>query len=138
MVAGHETTSVALSWTLYDLAKEPQIQAKVREEINSVLCDGTEMTWDTVEELAYLDKVIKESLRRHPPAYITGRTPIADVTVGGYLIPKGTDMVLGIDSLQRTSKYWPNPDEFDPGRFDGKGLSEFKNNGPVDLKNYCG
>ena len=136
MVAGHETTSVALSWTLYELAREPQIQAKVREEINSVLCDDTEMTWDTIEELAYLEKVIKESLRRHPPACMTSRTAIADVTIGGYFIPKGTVVAFLIDSLQRTSKYWPNPDDFNPRRFDGKGLSEFSNVVPVDLNNY--
>lgn len=118
MVAGHETTSVALAWTLYELAKNPEIQAKLREEINSVLCDGTELTWDTVENLMYLEKVIKESLRRHPPAHVTGRSPIEDITIGGYLIPKDTVMILPIDSLQRTSKYWPNPDDFDPARFD--------------------
>ena len=123
MVAGHETTSVSLAWTLYELAKGPQIQAKVREEINSVLCDSTEMTWDTVEELTYLDKVIKESLRRHSPAHMTGRTAIADITIGGYFIPKDTVVVFPVDSLQRSSKYWPNPDDFEPGRFDGKGLS---------------
>lgn len=123
MVAGHETTSVALAWTLYELAKNPEIQAKLREEINSVLYDGTELTWDTVENLIYLEKVIKESLRRHPPAHVTGRSPIEDITIGGYLIPKDTVMILPIDSLQRTSKYWPNPDDFDPARFDEEGKS---------------
>ena len=123
MVAGHETTSVALAWTLYELAKKPQIQVELREEINSVLRGGTEMTWDAVERLTYLEKVIKEALRRHPPANVTGRAPIEDITIGGYLIPKDTVIILPIDELQRTSKFWPNPDDFDPERFDEKGIS---------------
>ena len=123
MVAGHETTSVAMAWTLYELAKNPDIQEKVRAEINQVLCDDDELTWDTVEGLKYLENVIKESLRLHPPAYVTGRTPITDETVGGYLIPKGTDVLLPIDSLQRVTQHWPNPDDFDPGRFEEKGTS---------------
>ena len=124
MVAGHETTSVGLSWTLYELAKNPLIQAKVRAEINTVLdTEGNELTWDTVEELKYLENVIKESLRLHPPAFITGRTTISDEIVGGYLIPKGTVIVLPIDSLQRVAQHWQNPEEFHPERFDEKGIS---------------
>jgi len=120
MVAGHETTSVALAWTLYELAKNPLIQEKVRAEINTVLCEGDELTWDTVEELKYLENVIKESLRLHPPAHLTGRIPISDEIVGGYLIPKGADILLPIDSLQHMSQHWQNPDEFYPERFNEK------------------
>ena len=123
MVAGHETTSVALAWTLYELAKNPLIQEKVRAEINTVLCEGDELTWDTVEELKYLENVIKESLRLHPPAHLTGRIPISDEIVGGYLIPKGADILLPIDSLQHMSQHWQNPDEFYPERFNEKGIS---------------
>ena len=104
MLAGHETTSVALAWTLYELAKNPLIQAKVRAEINAVLREGKELTWDTVEELKYLENGIKESLRLHPPAQLTGRTPVSDEVVGGYLIPKGADILLPIDSLQHFSQ----------------------------------
>ena len=125
MVAGHETTSVALAWTLYELAKNPLIQLKVRAEINTVLCEGNELTWDTVEELKYLENVIKESLRLHPPAYLTIRTPISDEIVGGYLIPKGVDILLPIDSLQRGTQHWQNPDEFYPERFNEKGIIVF-------------
>ena len=89
MLAGHETTSVALAWTLYELAKNPLIQEKVRAEINTVISEGNELTWDTVEEFEYLENVVKESLRLHPPAYLTSRTPISDEIIGGYLIPKG-------------------------------------------------
>ena len=123
MVAGHETTSVCLSWTLYELAKNPLIQAKLRAEINTLLHEGNELTWDTVEELKYLENVIKESLRLHPPAYVTGRTPVSDEIVGGYLIPKGVNIILPIDSLQRVVQHWPNPDEFHPERFNEKGIS---------------
>ena len=78
MLAGHETTSVSLAWTLYELAKNPLIQEKVRAEINTVLCKGNELTWDTVEELKYLEIVTKESLRLHPPAFVTGRVSLSE------------------------------------------------------------
>ena len=122
MLAGHETTSVALAWTLYELAKNPLIQAKVRAEISAVLREGKELTWDTVEEFKYLENVIKESLRLHPPAHLTGRTPISDEIVGGYLIPKGTVIIFPINSLQHFTQHWSNPDEFEPERFSEKGI----------------
>ena len=114
---------MCLSWTLYELAKNPLIQAKLRAEINTVLHEGNELTWDTVEELKYLENVIKESLRLHPPANITGRTLVSDEIVGGYLIPEGVNIILPIDSLQHVVQLWPNPDEFDPERFNEKGIS---------------
>ena len=97
MLAGHKTTSVALAWTLYQLAKNPLIQEKVRAEINTVISEGNELTWDTVEEFEYLENVVKESLRLHPPAYLTSRTPISDEIIGGYLIPKRVDILLPIN-----------------------------------------
>ena len=123
MLAGHETTSVAFAWTLYELAKNPLTQENVRAEINAVVYEGNELTWDTVEGLKYLENVIKESLRLHPPAHLTGRTPISDEIVGGYLIPKGTDVLLPIDSLQHGTRHWQNPDEFYPERFNEEGIS---------------
>ena len=122
MLAGHETTSVALAWTLYELAKNPLIQEKVRAEIDAVLREGNELTWETVEELKYLENVTKESLRLHPPAHITARTPISDEIVGGYLIPKGTLIVLPINPLQNVPQHWSNPDEFQPERFHEIGI----------------
>lgn len=122
MLAGHETTSVSLAWTLYELAKNPLIQEKVRAEINTVLCKGNELTWDTVEELKYLENVTKESLRLHPPAFVTGRVSLSEEILGGYLIPKGAFIVLPIESLQRATRHWSNPNEFDPERFDEKGI----------------
>ena len=122
MLAGHETTSVALAWTLYELAKNPLIQEKVRAEINTVLCEGNKLTWDTVEELKYLENVAKESLRIHPPAHFTGRVSVSDEIVGGYLIPKGTIVIFPINALQHFTQHWSNPDEFEPERFDEKGI----------------
>ena len=122
MVAGHETTSVALAWTLCELAKNPSIQAKVRADLNTIIGEGNELTWDTVEELKCLENVVKESLRLHPPAYLTSRTPISDEIIGGYLIPKGVDILLPINPLQRCTRHWQNPDEFYPERFNEKGI----------------
>ena len=121
MLAGHETTSVALAWTLYELAKNPLIQEKVRAEINAVIREGNELTWDIVEELKYLENVAKESLRFQPPVNFTGRVSISDEIVGGHVIPKGTVVMLPINALQHFTQHWSNPDEFEPERFDEKG-----------------
>ena len=125
MLAGHETTSVALAWTLYELAKNPLVQEKVRAEINAVIREGNELTWDTVEELKYLENVTKESLRLHPPAHFTGRVSISDEIVGGHVIPKGTVIILPINALQHFTQHWSNPGEFEPERFDEKGNKFF-------------
>ena len=117
ILAGNETTSVAMAWTLYELAKNPQIQEKLRKEIEAAFPDEEELTWEKLEKLQYLENVVKESLRVHPPADITGRVALSDVEIGGYFVPSGTYILLPIDAMQRCSSFWPNPDTFDPERF---------------------
>ncbi|XP_068711405.1 cytochrome P450 4c21-like [Montipora foliosa] len=117
ILAGNETTSVAMAWTLYELAKNPQIQEKLRKEIEAAFPDDEELTWEKLEKLQYLENVVKESLRVHSPADITSRVALSDVEIGGYFVPAGTYILLPIDAMQRCSSFWPNPDTFDPEHF---------------------
>ena len=121
MLAGHETTSVSMAWTLYELARHPDIAEQVREEIQLVMKDSSEMTWAKLAELKFLGNVIKESLRLHSPGSMAVRVAKENDVIGGYDIPKGTTLFLGIDTVHHSKKYWKDPYAFDPQRFDENG-----------------
>ena len=122
ILAGNETSSVSLAWTLYELAKNPHIQDKLRREVKEALSDEEELTWEKLEKLQFLENVIKESLRLHPPADVTSRVTLSDVEIGGYFVPRGTMIIFPIDAVQRSSHCWANPELFDPQRFKEKGM----------------
>ena len=121
MLAGHETTSVSMTWTLYELARHPDIAEQVREEIQLAMKDSSEMTWEKLAELKFLGNVIKESLRLHPPGTMAIRIAKENDVIGGYEIPKGAAVVLGIDAVHHSTKFWKDPHAFDPRRFDENG-----------------
>ena len=122
LIAGHETTSLTACWTLFLLAKHPNIQQEVKEEIDEIL-DGSdhEICWEDLDKLKLLDNCIKESMRLYPVAITTDRTAVGADKLGPYCIPAGTHVMIGLGSLHRLGSYWKDPDEFDPHRFDKKG-----------------
>jgi len=118
ILAGNETTSVALAWTLYEVAKNPHIQERMRAELLETFPDDdNELTWEKLEKLQYMENVIKESLRLHSPADIVGRVALSDVEIGGYLVPKGFQVLFPVDAMQHSTHLWSNPEAFDPDRF---------------------
>ncbi|XP_068712247.1 cytochrome P450 3A18-like [Montipora foliosa] len=121
ILAGNETTSVSMAWTLYELAKNPQMQEKLRTEIEAAFPDEEELTWEKLEKLQYLENVVKESLRLRPPGDITARVALSDVEIGGYFVPAGTYIILPIDAMQRCSSFWTDPEKFNPTRFEENG-----------------
>ena len=125
MLAGHETTSVALTWTLYELARHPKIAEQIREETQMVMQDSSQMTWAKVAEMRFLGKVIKESLRLHSPAAMVLRVAKESDVIGGYEIPKGAIVGLGFDVVHLSPKFWKDPQAFDPQRFDENGKFDF-------------
>ena len=118
MLAGHETTSVSMTWTLYELARHPDIAEQIREEVHKVFSDSADMTWSKLAELEFLGNVIKESLRLHSPAAMTSRIAKNKDVIGGYEIPKGIMINIGINSVHLSPKLWKDPHAFDPHRFD--------------------
>jgi len=84
------------------------------------------LTWTKLEQLEYLNCVIKESLRRHTPAGFVGRQANQAVCIGGYEIPKGTTIMIPIEAIHFSPTKWKNPLEFDPERF-------MKNGNVVDI-----
>nr|QBC73130.1 cytochrome P450 mono-oxygenase [Osmia bicornis] len=118
--AGFETSSTTISNTLYELAVNQEIQNKLREEIMEYCSkDKGELEYETVKEMEYLDKVFKETLRMYPAVSLLIRNAISNYTFDGtkVSIPKGTKIWIPVFALHRNSDIYPNPDSFDPERF---------------------
>ena len=117
MFEGHDTTTSGMSWTLYCLAKHPEHQEKVREEVRSVLMGREWLEYDDLKELKYTQWCIKEAMRLYPPVFHVFREASEDLELAGYVIPKGMQIGVSIFNIHRQPDTWPNPDEFDPLRF---------------------
>ncbi len=113
LVAGHETTATALTWTVLELLAHPEVLAKLRLEI----AEGRE---------EYLEAVAKESLRLHPIVPLVGRRLQAEATVGGRTYPKGTVLAPSIYLTHRNPRIWEDPSAFVPERFIGKKTSPYE------------
>lgn len=115
LLAGHETTSNALSWTFYLLSLYPEIRNRVREEVYPVMRTG--LSYNSLEHLPYTRNVIQESMRLYPPIWIIERAPIENDTIGGFFVPKNSVVSICIHSMHRNPELWVNPEGFDPDRF---------------------
>lgn len=116
LLAGHETTANALSWTFYLLSKHPEAERRLRAEALEVLGEGAP-TPQHLPRLAYTTRVIQESMRLYPPAWSFGRQALADDELGGRRIPRGSTVVLAPYVIHRDAAHWENPEGFDPDRF---------------------
>jgi cytochrome P450 len=115
-LAGHETTANALSWTFYLLARHPEAEARLHEELDRVL-GGRNPTHADLAELKWTRMVIEEALRLYPPAHTIGRTAIGEDRIGGMRIPRGALVTVSIHATHRNPKLWREPERFDPERF---------------------
>ncbi|CAB4433314.1 unnamed protein product [Rhizophagus irregularis] len=118
-MAGHETTSITISWALYLLAQHPHEQDKLREELVKAFPDKSNFnpTYDEINSLEYLNCVIKENLRLIPPVPVVSRFNVKDEFFGEYMIPKNTETLIGMSVLQRSTELWgPTAENFDPKR----------------------
>ncbi len=117
LLAGHDTTAAGLSWLWYVLARFPEIQAQVLEELHEVL-RGRLPTAEDVPKLHYTEMVIKETLRMYPPAIGTlGRQAVEDVEIGGFNLRKGAVVRVLTYPLHHDPRWFPQPERFDPRRF---------------------
>ena len=116
LLAGHETTSLALSWTYYLLSQHADIERSVADEVARVIGVGRP-SFAHIEQLACARRVIEESLRLYPPAWGFSRRALSDDEIGGYRVPKGSLVFVIPFVIHRRPKLWPNPDRFDPDRF---------------------
>jgi cytochrome P450 len=115
-LAGHETTAVALCWTWLLLAQHPEIQERVAAEATAVLGDREPVAAD-VPKLIFCEQVIRESMRLYPPAYVVGRRPIEDITIGGHFIRAGTNVLMSQWIVHRDPRWYDEPLRFNPERW---------------------
>ena len=115
-LAGYETVANALAWTWLLLAQNPEAEAKLHAELDTVLA-GRVPTMADLPQLRYTEMVLSESMRLYPPAWAMGRQSTAIVEIGPYRLPKGTYFFFSQYIMQRTARYFPDPLRFDPERF---------------------
>ncbi len=120
LIAGHDTSTALLAWTLYLLGDHPavlsQVQQEVDEKLPAALPGNTEL-----RALFLLDMVIKEALRLFPPIHVGNRVVASDLQLGSQRIPAGTRLMASIFLSHRHPDYWPEADAFCPRRFDRRG-----------------
>jgi cytochrome P450 len=118
-LAGHETTAIALSWTLYLLSQHPEVQGRLADEVRAVL-GGRRPTLADLPRLAYAEQVVKESMRLYPPVYGVGREAVRDSEIRGYAVPKGTTVFISQWVIHRDPRFYPEPLVFRPERWAGE------------------
>jgi cytochrome P450 len=116
LVAGHETSSNALSWLLYLLCSRPDCIDRVRQEFDSVLGDRP-LSYTDVPKFEFTTQVILEALRLYPPFWMVDRMALADDRAGDLNIPRGSTVVVFIYGVHHSPRYWENPESFDQERF---------------------
>ncbi|GMH35814.1 hypothetical protein BSKO_03682 [Bryopsis sp. KO-2023] len=118
LVAGHETTGSALTWTLYLLVNNPEKMKKAQAEIDSVLGDRKNVDVKDYQSLKYITRCVCESLRLYPhPPVLLRRASVVDELPGGIKVPRKQNVLLSIYNLHRSPDVWENPEEYIPERF---------------------
>jgi cytochrome P450 len=116
VMAGHETTALALTWTFYLLSLHPQIEERVRSEIATVT-GGTPVRGEHIDSLRYTQQVIQEAMRLYPPAPLIVREARRVLQLGTETIGPGTFVYVPVYAVHRHEEFWDRPDLFDPDRF---------------------
>jgi cytochrome P450 len=116
IVAGHETTSVTMFWTMYLLASFPSAQDNIAAEA-AELALSPESAADDIGRLVYTKAVLSEGMRLYPAAFMIARQALADDVVAGIKVPAGSMVMISPWILHRHAANWKNPELFDPGRF---------------------
>jgi len=119
LIAGHDTSTALLAWVLFMLGSHPQWMAQVKQEVDAVLTTASEPpTAEQLNQLHITDQVIKETLRIYPPIHVGNRFALEAINLQGYKVPAGTRVMDSIYLTHRDKKYWPEPEQFCPERFE--------------------
>ena len=116
LLAGHETTSTALTWTWYLLSQHPEVEQKLHAELKKVLGERPP-TPEDLPRLPYTERVVKESLRLYPPASAILRLAVEESEIGGYKIPKNSSIGMSAWVTHHDPRFFPDPEKFDPDRW---------------------
>ena len=116
LIAGHETTTLVLTWAWYLLARHPEAAAQLRAELDQVL-GGRLPQADDLPRLPFTQMIVKEVLRLYPPIWATPRQAVRDCEIGGYRVPAGTSLTLSQWVMHRHPLYFDDPEAFRPERW---------------------
>jgi cytochrome P450 len=116
LIAGHDTSTALLAWTLYLLGNHPEVMKGVQAEIDAMLGDQPPDS-QKVESLGYLEQVIFETLRLYPPIHTGMRFTTSEVELLGCTVPKDSRLMVSIYLTHHMERYWPEAEKFDPERF---------------------
>jgi len=118
ITAGMDTTVISVEWAMAELVRNPRVQKKLQEELDRVVGRDRIMSETDFQNLPYLQAVVKESLRLHPPTpLMLPHKASTNVKIGGYNIPKGANVMVNVWAVARDPKVWSNPLEYRPERF---------------------
>jgi cytochrome P450 family 6 len=126
---GFETSSSLISFVLYELAIDQEVQERLRNEVKSELDDSDgKLTYDMLHGFKYLDMVVQETLRKFPPLPNLFRKATKDYHIPeqNLVIPKGTSVIVNTYSLHHDAEYFPEPEKFDPERFSEENIGKIK------------
>ena len=115
-IAGHETTALALTHSLYLLAQHRDVRQRFHQELQAVLGDRQPSAEDA-KALELTERIVKESMRIYPPVWVIGREAVQDVELGGYRVKRGTQLIMPQWVVHRDPQWFSDPQEFDPDRW---------------------
>lgn len=128
LLASHDTTSTSISFVVNFLAEYGHIYDEVHKEQMEIAISkrpGELLNWDDIQKMKYSWSVVCESMRLAPPSQGAFREAITDFTYAGFFVPKGWKTHWTVHSTHKDPKYFPDPERFDPSRFEGKGPAPF-------------
>ncbi|MEH6721632.1 MAG: cytochrome P450 [Aurantimonas endophytica] len=116
LLAGHETTALALSWTVHLLSQHPSVDERLSAEVHRII-GKRRPVFEDLAELTYTGQIIIEAMRLYPPAWLIGREAVKDCEIGGYHLPSGTTIFVSPWIMHRDPRFFDDPLSFRPGRW---------------------
>lgn len=126
-IAGTESTSSTTSFTLHELAQNPDLMKRAQEDVDKALNKHKqEISYDSISDMKFIDSCVKETLRKYPALPILNRECTKDYQIPGtaHKIQKGTAIVISLLGIHRDERYFPNPQHYNPDRFDGSAFDQ--------------
>ncbi|MCX4784545.1 cytochrome P450 [Streptomyces sp. NBC_01264] len=116
LLAGTETSATSLAWLFYELARRPELQDEIAEEIKTVISEDG-VTWREIPDLALMGAALNETLRLHTPNWILMRRAVLPLRYAGVSLALGSDILFSLTTLHRDPRHYPDPFRFDPERW---------------------